>query len=247
MNSIEKAWKTFLKDCITNGKWVIKDDGDQILEIIDNHTFIPNVIKSVMGGMEINLDMFLDLIGNGTFNINDYPITDGALKSYVLQLDDPTQIYLENNPEGKSFVYTYPCRLYNVKQATRDDQVIYSNQVQTIIDRLKEHDGSNRAVANLYMCSLDKDEQHIPCLQFVQCLIRDNELSLHVLFRSNDLYSAWASNMLFLQYLGLKITDELKQTYPSLKFNGLYYNSTSLHIYKGDYEQAKKVVDRCNL
>ena len=74
-----------------------------------------------------------------------------------------------------------------------------------------------------------------------------DELSLHVLFRSNDLYSAWPGNMIFLQYLGLKITDELKQTYPSLKFNGLYYNSTSLHIYKGDYEQAKRVVERCNL
>ena len=239
MNSIERVWKQFLRNCLDNGKWVVKDDGDEILEIIDNHCFIPNVIGSVMGENEISLSMFLDLIGKGKFNINNYPIEDGALQSYVLQLDDPSQIYLDED----SFVYTYPNRIFNVKQVSRDGVVGEFNQVATIVDRLKEHIGSNRGVANLYMCGLDRDEQHIPCLQFIQCLIRDNKLSLHILFRSNDLYSAFPSNMLFLQYLGLKITDELKSMYPSLKFNGIYYNSTSLHIYRGDYEQAKKVFE----
>lgn len=238
MNSIEKVWIEFVKKCLFYGKWVTKDDGDEILEIMDNHCFIPNIITSVMGENEISLKLFLDLIGKGTFNINKYPIEDMALQQYVLQLDDPEQIYLKED----NFVYTYPQRLYNVHQVTRDDVIGDFNQVDTIINRLKEHAESNRAVANLYMCSLDKDEQHIPCLQFVQCLIRDNKLSLHIQFRSNDLYSAFPSNMLFLQYLGLKITEELKETYPGLKFNGIYYNSTSLHIYKGDYEQAKKVI-----
>jgi len=238
MNSIEKEWKKFLKKCLLYGKWITKDDGDEILEIIDNHCFIPNIIKSVMGSNEISLKLFLDLIGKGKFNINGYPIENIALQKYVLQLDDPEHIHLQKD----NFVYTYPERLFNIHQVTRDDIIGNFNQVETIINRLKEHDGSNRGVANLYMCALDKDEQHIPCLQFVQSLIRDNELSLHVLFRSNDLYSAFPSNMLFLQYLGLKITEELKETYPLLTFKGIFYNSTSLHIYKGDYEQAKKVM-----
>ena len=242
MNSIEKVWKKFLKECLENGEWVTNDDGDKILEIMDNHAFIPNVIQSVMGNLDISLDMFLDLIGKGTFNIKDYPIADEPLKSYVVQLDDPTQIYLEDNPEGKSFVYTYPCRLFNVKQANRDNEIVHSNQVETIINRLREHDGSNRAVANLYMCGLDKDVKDIPCLQFLGAYIRDNKLQLHILFRSNDLWSAFPANMLFLQYLGLKITEELKETYPQLSFEGLYYNSVSLHIYQGDYEQALKVM-----
>lgn len=243
MNSIEKEWKKFLKQCLNEGKWIMKDDGDEILEIIDNHCFIPNVISSTMGENEITLDMFLHLISKGAFNIDGYPIEDMALQSYVLQLDDLSQIYLEKDEKGNlPFVYTYPNRLFNIHQVTKNDEINNFNQVDTIINRLKAHEGSNRAVANLYMCALDKDEQHIPCLQFVQCLIRNNELSLHILFRSNDLYSAFCSNMLFLQYLGLKITEELKKTYPLLKFNGLYYNSTSLHIYRGDYEQAKKVI-----
>lgn len=241
MNSIEKSWIKFLEECLNNGQWVTKDDGDEILEIMDNHCFIPNVINSVMGENEINLNMFLDLITNGRFNINDYPMKNEALQSYVLQLDDDEQIYIGRDSRCNQ-PYTYPERLFNVHQVTRNDEIVDVNQIDTIINRLKQHDGSNRAVANLYMCAFDKDEQHIPCLQFVGCFIRNNKLSLHILFRSNDLWSAFPANMLFLQYLGLKITEELKETYPLLKFKGLYYNSVSLHIYRGDYMQAKKVI-----
>lgn len=240
MNPIEPIWKNFLKECISNGKWHTKDDGDEILEIMNNHCFIPSVQNMLFcEGENIKLDMFLDMVGKGVFNINGYPIKDIALRSYVEALDDPKQIILQ---EDDSFVYTYPERLLNITQVNREGEIIEVNQVRTIIDRLVEYDGSNRGVANLYMCAFDRNEQHIPCLNFVQALIRDNELSLHIMFRSNDLYSAFPSNMMFIQYLGLRIVDYLKNDYPLLKFKGIYYNSTSLHIYKGDYEQAKTVV-----
>ena len=240
MNSIEIAWKNFLQKCITEGKWRTKDDGDEILEIIDNHCFIPNILSTLFcGGENITLPMFIEMVDGGVFNIDGYPFKDIALGSYAKQLDDPKHIYLNDD---ESFVYTYPERLLNICQVNRFGEVVSENQVETMINRLKEYEGSNRAVSNLYMCAFDKDEQHIPCLQMIQCLIRDNELSLHIFFRSNDLYHAFPSNMLFLMYLGLKITNELKEKYPSLSFKGIYYNSSSLHIYKGDYEQAKKVI-----
>lgn len=238
------VWKDFLKECLDTGDWVIKDDGDDILEILDNHCFIPNVLDSVMINSDVSLDKFLDLIGKGVFDIDGFPFEKEMLKGYVVQLDDPKQIYFDINSDSVDcFVYNYPERLFNIHQVTRDNEILDVNQIETIINRLKESKGSNRGVANLYMCALDRDEKDIPCLQFVQCLIRNDELSLHVLFRSNDLYSAFPSNMLFLTYLALKITKELKDNYPLLKFKGIYYNSTSLHIYKGDYEQAKKVFE----
>ena len=241
MNSIEREWKQFLNKAIGTGEWVMKDDGDEILEIVDNHCFIENIITDVMGEHNnISLDMFLDLIGKGLFNIDGYPFTNDALKGYVIQLDDPNQIYIDDT--NSSFVYTYPERIFNVKQSTRDGECVNVNQFDVMVDRLREFDGSNRAVATLYMGALDKGEQHIPCLNWLQCLIREDELSLHIMFRSNDLYSAFPSNMLFIQYLGLKIVEELKEDYPLLRFKGVYYNSTSLHIYRGDYEQAKRVV-----
>lgn len=235
MNTIEAEWKKLLNKIVTTGEWVVKDDGDEILECIDNHCFIKNMQDNFYN---LNLDLFLEMVDNGVFNITGYPIKDKALGGYVRQLNDNEQIYLEDD----SFIYTYPERIFNVKQTTRTNEVVNINQFDVIVDRLREHSGSNRAVATLYIGALDKDEQHIPCLNWLQALIRDDKLSLHIMFRSNDLYSAFPSNMLFLMYLGLKLTKALKETYPSLEFKGIYYNSTSLHIYRGDYEQAKKVL-----
>lgn len=242
MNSIEKAWMEFIKEILENGEWVVKDDGDEICEIIDNHCFIPNIADSVFPNQQLfSLDLFKKLISEGKFNVNGYPIKNGGLLSYVESLEDDTLIYLNNGGE-KPFVYTYPERLLNIHQVTRDDEIVDVNQVETIVNRLKEHSGSNRGVANLYMCALDANETHIPCLQVVQALIRDNKLSLHVFFRSNDCYSAFVGNMFFISYLGLMIVEELKKDYPSLQFAGIYYNSSSLHIYRGDYEQALKLL-----
>lgn len=240
MNSIEREWRKFLKQILTEGQAHEKDDKDILIEHLGNHCFIENITDMLFcHGENINLELFLSMIGGGVFNINGYPIRDEALQSYVQQLDDHEQIYLDMD-EG--FIYTYPERLMHICQADRSGEVVYVNQVETIVNRLREHSGSNRAVANLYMCAYDRDEQHIPCLNFVQATIRDNELVLHVMFRSNDCYSAFPSNMLFLNYLGLKIVDMLKDVYPLLKFKGINYNSTSLHIYAGDLEQAKKVI-----
>lgn len=241
MNSIEKVWRKFLNDVLVDGEKHTKDDGDVLYEHMINHAFIPNVLDMLFcGGENITSEMFLDMIGKGVFNIEDYPIRDEALKGYVEQMDMDEQIYLDDN----SFVYTYPERIFNIYEVDREGECKGINQFDVVCDRLKEHYGSNRAVATLYIAGLDKDEQHIPCLQWFQCTIRDDELVLHIMFRSNDLYSAFPSNMLFLNYLGLKFVQELREVYPMLKFKGINYNSTSLHIYEGDVEQARKVVGK---
>ena len=243
MNSIEKVWKKLLIDVLLNGKKHEKDDGDKLYEKMINHEFIPNIINdSVIDGQYvINNEIFLKLIGKGLFNIDGYPLKDEALMGYVMQLDDDKQIFIDDY--DNSFVYTYPERIFAMKTVDRDSNIGLYNQFDVMCDRLKEHSGSNRAVATLYNVGLDSLEQHIPCLNWLQVTIRDNELVLHVIFRSNDLYSAFPSNMLFLMYLGLKFVEELKEVYPMLKFKGINYNSVSLHIYDGDFEQAKRVVN----
>lgn len=241
MNSIEKVWRKFLFDVLENGEKHEKDDGDELYEHMINHAFIPNVLNMLFcSGENITTKMFVEMIGSGVFNIEGYPLKDEALMGYVLQLDDEKQIFIGDYDD--SFVYTYPERIYAMKIADRDDKVELYNQFKVMCERLKNFEGSNRAVATLYNVGLDKKEQHIPCLNWLQTTIRDDELVLHVMFRSNDLYSAFPSNMMFLMYLGLKFVDELKEIYPFLKFKGINYNSTSLHIYKGDLEQAKEVI-----
>ncbi len=240
MNSVEIAWRNFLVDVLENGSYHEKDDGDELYEKLINHTFIPNVLDGYDGVSYIPSSVFLKMIGNGVFNIEGYPLKDEALMEYVIQLDDVKQIFIDDY--DNSFIYTYPERIFAMKSVNRLKEFDLYDQFSVMCDRLRVFDGSNRAVATLYNVGLDRAEQHIPCLNWLQVTIRDNELVLHVMFRSNDLYSAFPSNMMFLQYLGLKFVDELKDDYPLLKFKGINYNSTSLHIYKGDWEQAKDVI-----
>ena len=232
---LEDAWKKFLKEIIENGEKHEKDDGDVLLESLINHCFIDSPLKQ-FGGQNITSKLFIDMIKQGVFNIDGYPIKDLALSEYVESLDDENMIY------GGDFVYTYPERLCGYHTIDRFGEEIDANQLEIMEYRLLEHAGSNRAVATLYNCGLDATEQHIPCLNWVQATIRDNKLILHVIFRSNDCYSAFPSNMLFISYIGIKLVEALKEEYPNLEFEGINYNSSSLHIYQGDMEAAKKVI-----
>lgn len=240
--SLETIWKNFLKDILENGETHEKDDGDILQESLINHCFIPNVLNQ-FGAQNITSLMFIDMIKKGVFDIEDYPLKGPALADYIQSFDDPKQIYLEEyDEEDKPFIYTYPERIKNISLSNRYGYNDFYNQFEIIKRRLIEHDGSNRAVATLYSAGLDGTEQHIPCLQVLQATIRNNELILHCFFRSNDCYSAFPSNMYFINYIGLKLVEDLKEDYPLLKFGGIAYTSSSLHIYKGDLEQAKKSI-----
>ncbi len=235
--NIEKAWKKFLYEILENGECHEKDDGDILQEHLINHCIIDNPLKQI-GNTHITSEMFIDLIKKGAFDIKDYPIKGPALAEYVESLIDEEII------RGGGFVYTYPERIFNIKLSNRDNEVRRYNQFRIMYNRLKNYDGSNRAVMTLYSAGLDETEQHIPCLQFLQATIRNNKLMLHVFFRSNDLYSAFPSNMLFISFIGIKLTEKLKEEYPSLEFIGINYNSSSLHIYEGDLEAARQVIGK---
>ena len=251
MKTIEENWYELLGTVIENGETHEKDDGDILQEHLINHCMISNPLKQ-LGNQNITNEMFIDMIRKGVFNIEGYPIKNEGLAEYVTALDDREQRYNENSDGTKKFVYTYPNRIYNMTDLHSDFMV---NQFNLILSRLtavrlneKEEleywNGSNRAVANIYSAVHDCDKNDIPCLNWLQCTVRDNKLILHVMFRSNDLFGAWVGNMYFLSYLGLKFVDALKNKYPTLEFEGINYNSTSLHIYKHDLPKAKEALEK---
>ena len=231
--TLENIWKRLLKEIITKGHEHQKDDSP-IREIIGVHEFIPNQIPQTP--LYLSYREFLKGVKKGVYDIKDYPMSGEALYDYVASLDDPLMI------SGIDFVYTYPQRLLDYVTVDRFGEISEYNQLRTMIERLEENSGSNRAVATLYNVGLDATEEHIPCLNWIQALIRDNELTLTIIFRSNDCYGAWPANMLFINYIGLNLVDKLRGTYPGLTFKGIYYNVSSLHIYKTDMDAAKKVV-----
>lgn len=221
MNIFESKWRKLLEELIIDHKKHVKDE-TQIREIIGVHERIDNPYNDSM--LNINHKQFAEAVKRGAFDIKDYPIKGEALFDYVTSLDDEHQIYLDDD----GFIYTYSERLQNYQGR---------NQLIDIVERLQQDMGSNRAVAVTFNPFVDNERADIPCLQLIQALVRDDKLILSVYFRSNDLYGAFPSNMMFLTYLGMKIANEL-----GVQFDYIDYHCSSLHIYETDYEQASKVI-----
>ena len=243
MVSIDIEWQQLLWNCYHHGKIVKKDDSE-IKELMGNYVFLerPQDISPPINRKVDSTLKFIDCMKKGVYDLPNYPIKGEALSDYVLSWNDDDKIYLDEdsrekkNLSGIPFIYTYPERL--LRQLSFDGE--YIDQFNVMYNRLINNHGSNRAVATLYNPGIDLDKIDIPCLNWLQATIRDNKLELHCMFRSNDLYGAWPSNMYLLTFLGLWLSEQF--THEKISFNGIHYHSSSLHIYKTDIDAVKEIL-----
>ena len=230
--TINDAYLFFVKKIIEDGVYTYKDENDWIIDTLGNFAYIndPLNLKYSAKYQNYTSEMLLNDIQNETFDIQGNPIKSKALYEYVKSFDDSSK---------HGFVYTYPNRILDH---------FHVNQFNIMKDRLIKHINSNRAVAVTYDPILDGVNKDIPCLQVLQIVIRDNKLTLHCFFRSNDMYFAFYSNMYFLTYIALKMTEELNREIVNadIIFAGIYYHSSSSHIYAGDVKGAKKMIKEVN-
>ena len=88
-----------------------------------------------------------------------------------------------NGYKESNFTYDYHSRLCD-----RVDQIDY------MVKKIIETPTTRRAIATTWIPEEDELEPYCPCLQYIQ-LIRDgNKLDMFVLFRSNDMLSAFGCN-----------------------------------------------------
>lgn len=228
--TITDAYTFFCKQILNNGEYVYKDDGDYILETLGNFAVIndPADLKYKVKYENYSADNLLSDIADGKFDMVGNPVKADALYQYVNSLNDPGL---------NGFVYTYPNRIF---------EHFGLSQYNIMKERLTNNLGSNRAMTIIYDPYVDGDVKDIPCLQLLQAIIRNNNLSLHCYFRSNDMFGAFYSNMFLLTYFALKLRDDLNKEIinVNLGFDGIYYHSSSSHIYKSDIGQAKKMVNK---
>ena len=229
---IEKVWRTILKDIHKQGYLHNKDDAE-IKEVLNVSAWIDSPISNMGGNIFVNSDKYIEFIRAGLYDIDGYNLKGDALADYVASINDKNKIRIAYNDDS-DFVYTYPERLKAIPVAQKYDNFMGTeeNQIGHMIMRLEQNPGSNRAVATLYNVGLDPywiDD--IPCLNWLQALIREDDLYLAVMFRSNDIYNAFPSNMMFISNIGLLMVESLRKTYPNLQFAGIYYNCTSAHYY----------------
>jgi len=232
----EDAWKKMLTHIHNEGYEVTKDDST-IVEHLGFHLKIKDPRQRLLG--HISAGDFVDWIERGAFDIKEYPIKGEALAEYVDSINSIKQL------QAQGFVYTYPERLRMTKTISDDDIHFRIDQIRSIVDRLKNNPGSNRAIAALYVPGIDYKRVDIPCLQILQAFIRDDKLILSVFFRSNDIYGAFPSNMLFISHIGMIIEWEMNKYYEyrKIEFDHIDYHVSSAHYYKTDEDAVNKIIE----
>ena len=109
-----------------------------------------------------------------------------------------------------SFEYDYHGRLFDWgERLVADGQPVHIDQIAYIVDKLKTSPVSRRAIAITWNPVIDEKLDDCPCLQLVQCVLRQDRLAMRVVFRSNDILSAAGANMYALVQLQKSIADQL--------------------------------------
>ena len=107
------------------------------------------------------------------------------------------------------FDYTYHNLLFRYEYDLNGPACNIFNQVEYVINELKQRPTSRQAVMSLWNPPLHYDMENCPCLNHVQCVIIDGKLCMNVTFRSNDMCAAFGQNAYGLVHLQKYIADAL--------------------------------------
>lgn len=111
---------------------------------------------------------------------------------------------------GAVFEYDYHSRLFGWGEGlARDGAPVAVDQIAYIVTKLTGAPVSRRAIAITWNPVTDEEMRDCPCLQLVQCELRDGRLAMQVVFRSNDMLSAAGANMFALVHLQQAIAGRL--------------------------------------
>lgn len=118
-----------------------------------------------------------------------------------------------------------------------------TNQVDYVVNKLIKIPESRRCVVTLFEPQGHPYMDDPPCLNHIQFMIRNNELNMHALFRSNDMLSAWGGNAFALAWFQKEILTRVNSGTKDApyKMGWLETTSISAHIYfKRDEHEATK-------
>jgi len=204
-----KAHEEIIKKILQYGEFVVTEDGEKTLELPE-----PSQIHVT--------DPFTPRM------VSQYnQFGESAMEGYVDQL--------LNGSDG-DFAYTYHERLFSYNEDYNEGHFV--NQVDYIVDKLKGASNSRRAQAITWQPVMDNLSPNPPCLQRMQCFIRNGRLNMVVDFRSNDMLSALGANMYALAHLQKQIADQL-----GVAIGWYEHNSSSAHIYiERDWNDLRRYV-----
>jgi len=115
------------------------------------------------------------------------------------------------------------------------------NQMEYIVNKLKESPYSRRAQAITWRPLVDPYHEDPPCLQRIYMRIKDGKLLMQTTWRSRDLFRAWEANVNGMIHIQKNIADQL-----GVEVGHYVDFSNSLHIYGSTFSEVKDMLERMN-
>jgi len=113
------------------------------------------------------------------------------------------------------------------------------NQIEYIIQKLKQKPYSRRAQAITWRPLVDPFHSDPPCLQRIYMRVKNEKLIMQTTWRSRDLFRAWEANVNGMIRIQKYVADQLNVEV------GHYLDfSNSLHIYGNTIEEVKDMLKR---
>lgn len=118
------------------------------------------------------------------------------------------------------------------------------NQLEAVIEELRNKPNSRRAVISLYSANdLNKSESlDIPCNLSILFKIRSNKLEMTVLNRSNDAYKGIPYNLFVFRAIQYYVAKHL-----NLNLGEQRHFTDSLHLYEEDFTKVSRIIESVSL
>jgi thymidylate synthase len=149
------------------------------------------------------------------------PLSQESLRSYIPSI-------IEDAPADE-MSYTYGNRLRGY---------FGLDQVDAMVERLRQAPYSRRAMATLWDPHSDPDRDTPPCLTQVVLSVVNGRLFLTYTARSQDIFAAWPQNTLAMRMLQARVANAL-----GLTLGPLTSHTVSAHLYQHDWKQAEEVLE----
>jgi thymidylate synthase len=220
-----KAHEQVIKTILKYGRFLLTEDGEKTLELPEPFNLhVPDPFSDYM------------ISPHNMFGAH-------AMEKYVQDLISGSE---------SDFVYTYHDRLFDYPRLLRENGELIvegdgdgsgTDQIAYIVRKLKEEPASRRALGITWFPQKDHPSSSPPCLQRIQCFLREDRVNMYVEFRSNDMLSALGANMYALAHLQKHIADALGAGC------GWYsHTSVSAHIYyERDHEELWRYISGLGL
>lgn len=229
-----RAWIKLLEHCIKNESLISfgdKDDPKKMrAEICSRVVLEETAVEQIIDGVNY-LSKYRKQFPFGPQYVQHY------VEEYSLEYIEK-QAMLEEGDKGK-FTYTYYDRFrrYPTSNGMLDQVEALKNNVA---QQIKNGVFSNRHQMITWIPEVDTFSAEPPCLQRVWVtLIEKGSIEVHLDWRSRDLYGAWHVNLVAI----INMIDRDIAKPNNCKIVRVMDSCNSLHIYNGDFDQAKSSVE----